>query len=541
MRRSLLVLVLLSGSAAARPHQSAPASRPTLAPITENYQSPKMTRLRQLNAMLADAMAATPTVDQIQDAQAELKAIDVMTKIAAQVKGEIADDHLRPNGAVAFSVVQDNLRMVEARLDFVKRMHKATVALSVLAGVADAHGESSDAQKRAAIGALSSLSDMRGAAPDLYDAMVAWHDQLDGKLAQVMWPDDAPTIELSRKALAAAPIPVHVAVDGTRWKPVAIVNVTGPLHELRVVGTGASVRIRGPVTNDHGVVSGPKDGADWKSLDVGTYVLEAQGDGRPETLDVVLVGPETPIDPFLQVGTFVADVPLQNRHVDAAYPFLAEVHAAWERQKLFATAPRGLFVYARDDLDKQDAEAWGQNSDAMPRKDEPLLVTYGPHGSGLVVFDAEGFAWSLHDWKMLAVAPSGAPALPEKIHPLELDFSPDMFGDHAQPQFASFAPGTVDAIVKPYLKTVATWKACTNKVLQSYGGAATNDYDLVTYEHGHVKKVEAMSEVAWQAADRKCGTKAYEKKLQAFDKQLSDAHNRQRAKALEEIRAAWAK
>jgi hypothetical protein len=212
----------------------------------------------------------------------------------------------------------------------------------------------------------------------------------------------------------------------------------------------------------------------------------------------------------------------------------------WERQQLFATAPRALFVYARDDMDEHDASPQ-QNSDARPRKDEPLIVA----DNGITVFDAEGFAWEVHDPRMLVTAPSGAPALPDKIHPLQSEFDPPRFDEKKTrtSPYGYFVPGTpgVDKMLAAMIKTEETWWTCTDKVIQSYGGAATNDYDLVTYENGHVRKVEAMSEVAWQAADRKCGTKAYEKKLQAFNKQLSDAQNQMRAKLLDDVRAAWAK
>jgi hypothetical protein len=535
MRRPLLVATLLCSAAAAR----AGTPGADLEPITETARSPKLDRLRQLDAELAQAMAATPTAAQIRDERAVTAAADRIRTLLADVKQALVPG-LRPSFGTTYGVVQDNVRIVEARLELVTALRAATVALTKLAAVAKVHGEPDPALVKEVAAALDRLDAYKSSAPELHRAVLAWNGELERTLDEVSWPAAAPTIELSRHALAQAPIAAHGTVDGHRFQPFALLQVDAPLSGVAMYGNRVAVRIRGPVEHQGDLVVGPRDGA-GRELAPGTYVLEAQGYGGPTPVDVLITDQDTPLDPMQPLGAIAATDPVSVRRLETVYPFLHEVAPAYQRQQLFLTAPRALFVYARDDFGPHDADSQ-QSLDARPRKDEPLLVYAGPNHNGYTLFDAEGLSWTVRDLSLVAAAPSGAPALPDHIHDVNLSFERVDFHDtHAAPEFGTLPPGVATETIKEYTAVTDAWTKCVDKVVEKHGGARINDYDVITYRNGHVAKVESLSEQVFREADRVCGANAFEAKMKKLTAALSAAHAKARADALAQIRAAWAK
>jgi hypothetical protein len=500
----------------------------------EREQKAKHARLVQLNEMLKDAMDATPST--YDDAVGVQKAADKMAKLADTVKAELATDKLRTPGT-AFGTVQDNLRRLDERVTSVKLAARAAKALAKLEPIAAAHGEAAAADLAEAAKLVDAMGTRRGELPDGEEALAKRHRKILAMLAETPWPTSLRPIEISRTDLDAHILPINATVEGKREQSIAILQITTRMREVYRWGgehRGVRYALWGPVVEKNGIVTGAIQPREWKDLEAGTYLIRATGSGATTNVRIVLSTKDTPTEPFMQVGEIAADAPLAQRRLDAIYPFLGDMTAEHVRQKAFLLAPREAFVYARETFRREDVGVG--MGDIYPQTDEPLLVVgRGDNGAGVRVINAEGFSWSLYDTKLLATKPAGAPVLPATIHPLDSSYEVDELKDAN-----TFETGAQAPIAKKYLASIETWNTCVDKVLDKYGGAAANDYDVITYRAGKVVKVEGLSEKAWKEADRTCRTKKVKAQWEAWDKLLSDAQNADRARYLDAIKKAWA-
>jgi hypothetical protein len=492
-------------------------------------------RLVELNDMLKAAMAMTP--DAFDDVAAIHKAAEKMEKLVETVRNELKSEKLQTTPGPAYGTLQNNLRKVEARVTGVQLAERTARAVAKLEPVAAAHGEAAPADLAEAARLVAAIRDYWGELPVAAKTLPNRYDRVLAKLAETPWPTELRPIEIDRSELEAHVLPFNATVEGKREMTIAVLHVTSPMRELYRRGgghRGVTYSLWGPVTEKDGVVTGETKSRAWDNLEPGTYLIRAKGSGATTSVRLVLSMKGTPIDRFMQVGEIAADAPLAQRRLDAIFPFLGDMAHWHTRQKVFLRAPREAFVYARETLRDEDIETG--MSGIYPQADEPLLVVgEGEYSRGMRVINAEGFAWTLRDTKLLATRPTAAPALPPAIHPLDLSYETDELKDPDTFETDAQAP-----IVKKYLASIESWNTCVDKVLDKYGGAAANDYDVVTYRAGKIVKVEGMADKAWNEADRTCKTKKVQAGWETFNKKLSAAQNADRARHLDEIKQAWA-
>ncbi|HUQ04743.1 MAG TPA: hypothetical protein VM261_19715 [Kofleriaceae bacterium] len=528
--RHLLALAL---AAIAVTTTSLPAAQADMASY-EREQKQKRARLVELNDLLVEAMKVEPASF---TRPAEIKrAVARIEQLTTTVRTELRSGKLNVAGPLP-GKVQLNLNKVDDRLAAVKLVERTAIVLARIEPIATKHGEPDPADLAETARLVNMLGDRRGAYPAGVDAMTAWRDRLLTRLAEVPWPAKLAPLELSDALLAERFLPINATVEGDREQSIAILDVAAPMRQLDRHGAelrGVHFALWGPVTERAGIVAGPMKPREWRDLEPGRYLLRAKGRGPATSFRIVLSTPATPRERMMQVGSIAADAPLEQRRADAIFPFLGDVAAAHVRQELFLRAPREAFVYARETITSDEG--------TFAQPDEPLLVVGpGAHGSGLRVINAQGLAVALNDGTKLAIAPTSAPALPERIDPLQLSFEmDDLQPDHEG--FTAFETDAQSPIIKKYVATIERWNTCVDKVLARYGGnRVANQLAVVTYRGGKVTKVEGMSDRMWNEADRTCKTKQYEAQTAGFDRQLSDAHNAERARRLERIRMVWAK
>lgn len=248
--------------------------------------------------------------------------------------------------------------------------------------------------------------------------------------------------------------------------------------------------------------------------DEGTFGISVGTPNAGETLPVTLMifDASTKFDALAAVPP-QGDLAMDQRGLAPYYPQLDERELALHKgdsavlaAKLFASAPKQLFVYSKLDQDKDIARNLdGMASDgAFPRKNEPLLVLGYDSNDYVNVLTADGLEYSVKSSHLLA-QPDGAVAAPKSPRRLKKDlrfeYVLDLMPASARPIKAAY-----DARNKKY-------NACADRVWKPYGkqldGATWTIHDSqgpdVTVESPRAQRIKDAGNAA---IAKQCGSDA---------------------------------
>jgi hypothetical protein len=374
------------------------------------------------------------------------------------------------------------------------------------------------------------------------------------------WPADAKITELP--PVVDPPVALHGTLPaGQKWALVGVFKLVRRAR-LRFDLNQAPItyRLRGPF-------AAPTDAApdvtNGDTFEPGLYTVEVERTGRyPGALPVTVLvydGTAEKHDPDVQLwvrktegGPVADDLPVELRHACLEFPWLCGPDArvideapAAVRQKIFATASRGLFVYPPFDLDEKTS--WTiDRTFGRPRKNEPLLVvgrSQNGDGTRVTVIAADGAAYAVAPTDLRA-APDGAPVLPEKARPVNLGerLRSGLVGPEREKQghadYITFGKGAAPLYAQ-YKTINGRYEECADKILLKYGGLHVGNYDIVTYRNGRVARIESAKDKAWDEIERACHVAKVEKQLEALSTRMMGVWDKERQARLDEIRAAW--
>jgi hypothetical protein len=194
--------------------------------------------------------------------------------------------------------------------------------------------------------------------------------------------------------------------------------------------------------------------------------------------------------------------------------------------KLFVTAQKELFVYAKLDLDADIARVIGPtDAKQFPKKNEPLLVL-SIGGERAHVLAQDGARFDVKNTHILA-APDGAPAPLASPRPLA-----------KETKIGELLPLLKDkALSAEYDKAGKRREACIDRVAEPY------NRQLPTYSHPagvdivvvKTPRIRAIEEARDNAIDRTCGTdEAFAKQTEAMRKKMLAAVDKSRVELFHE-------
>lgn len=262
--------------------------------------------------------------------------------------------------------------------------------------------------------------------------------------------------------------------------------------------------------------------------DEGTYGISiGTADDRVVTVTLLVYDPSTKLDPFAAYPYPGDAGALDRRWLGFYFPQLDLRQLSGTRDhshseltaKLWAAAPKQVFVYSKLDLDKDIASG---SSEAFPKKSEPMLVL-DVDQSRAEVLTADGLRFHVKLTHLL-LKPDGEAVLPAAPRPLrKLDIGGAI----------SLLPPSAKGLVTAREKRLDAYEKCVDRTWAPYGRqlptiTRPSGVDVVYYESARTKNIRAAGEAA---VDRACGT----------DEQQAKRTEAERVKMLAEVEKARVK
>ncbi len=251
------------------------------------------------------------------------------------------------------------------------------------------------------------------------------------------------------------------------------------------------------------------------------------------TVTLMIFDASTVFDPAAVVPFGSDALSLDDRVLALQFPQL-DVHELGLRDyahaelsaRVFAAAPRHVFVYAKHDFDK---DLVGGDDPEYPKRDEPLLVTE-VQGDRVDVLAADGRTYRVKA-SHLVTTPSGPIALPAAPRAIDPKI------DHA----TELLPPEAHKLADAHRARLHAWDACRERAWAPYGRRLPSitrpaGVDLVVVESPGARRIEDAGN---RAMDRQCGTEqARDKKTEAERKQMVAVIAKARARLLAQATAA---
>jgi hypothetical protein len=262
--------------------------------------------------------------------------------------------------------------------------------------------------------------------------------------------------------------------------------------------------------------------------DEGTFGISlGTADDRNLPVTLMIYDESTKLDPLAAFPYGGDTGALERRWLGLYFPQLdvreltaLRDHARAElAAKLFAQAPKPIFVYSKLDLDKDIASG---STDTYPKKDEPLLVL-SLDQTRAEVLAADGMRYHVKLTHLL-LAPSAEPAVLTAPRPLrKLDIN----------GVIALLPPSAKALATAREKRLDAHEKCVDRVWAPYGRqlptiTRPSGVDVVYYESARTKNIRRAGEAA---VDRTCGT----------DEKLAKLTEAERVKMLAEVEKARVK
>ena len=273
------------------------------------------------------------------------------------------------------------------------------------------------------------------------------------------------------------------------------------------------------------------------------YVSDAPG-AAARDFALVVLDASSRLDPIWFPLEVPAGLPVRERVVGQFAPFAREERslrwsplatARWVHD-MFLGGPKGLFVYAKADLDGAKARLAtpGQPSDVAlpgPRRDEPLLVIAARRG--VFVQSADGEIFEVPEAELSTTAPA-APALPA---------GPRRALWYQVAELLEAAGPPEQKAIKAYEALRAKSDRCFSEFwAKHYPNAPANvNFYEVTYVDGKVTSVVDYADKVTAQAARKCGVQKTQKAADALRKRLEKHAVELRARQLAAVRAGFAR
>jgi hypothetical protein len=195
--------------------------------------------------------------------------------------------------------------------------------------------------------------------------------------------------------------------------------------------------------------------------------------------------------------------------------------------RVFATAPRHAFVYAKHDFDK---DLVGGPGPEYPKRDEPLLVVDASADS-TDVLAADGLTYRVKTSHLVA-APSG---------PIAVLATPRAI-DPAIDTAIAMLPPEAHALVDAHRARLAKWDTCRERAWAPFGRQLPSitrpaGVDLVVVKSPATQRIEEAGE---RAMDQQCGTEeARDKQTEATRKKMLVEIGKARARLLAHATAGF--
>ncbi|MCA9519043.1 MAG: hypothetical protein KC635_29110, partial [Myxococcales bacterium] len=296
------------------------------------------------------------------------------------------------------------------------------------------------------------------------------------------------------------------------------------------------------------LAGGDQPRAAFPRLEMGRYRVYFAFPDKAESDDVAFVlgtekSPERPLERLREPAASLA---VTDKRLLPYYPMLPMDSNAWlrledlhpdERQALFLDAPRSLFAYPKFDLDKATAQLSGIDPRkleelgveiAWPKTDEPLLVVRQDRDR-VVALTADATVVVV-EAKYLVAAPAGAPVVPTEMRNRILTW------DDVVRWAADEDRKEIDAVDKANDKA----EACYSDYWDAHHGGVSGRLSLITYVNGRVASVRDYTAMVKDAAGKKCGLAAVEKKKEKAFGKLDARFRKRGAEALTQIAARFA-
>lgn len=238
----------------------------------------------------------------------------------------------------------------------------------------------------------------------------------------------------------------------------------------------------------------------------GIAVGSANGDASFK-VTLMIFDASTTFDPIAAMPAGNA-VPFEGREVFKVFPELdvrsldlRSYDGAVLSSKLFAATPKSLLVYAKLDLDKELASAYGHGT-GYPQKDEPLVLIGLRRNDRALVMAADGLQFELLR-KYLVDAPSGPVALPVEPRTLAADLGAETVW--------KLSPPSAKAIREAFEAREKKHDACADRVWAPYERQLDGATWRVNSGNGNSVTVESpraqqISDAGERAIDAACGS-----------------------------------
>jgi hypothetical protein len=305
----------------------------------------------------------------------------------------------------------------------------------------------------------------------------------------ILWKGKAKTIDVAEvpkdPIIVSEVTPKTAGVKGSRCNhaffrevPDVAFQLKRPLGDISIEVRSAKpieVQLVGPLTADGRNIPTQCLNDDRTSIgrmEAGLYGLRigTETSGAEVLYHVVLRGKDTSKNPVLPPTKFVDEATVDESVVTWHFPQLtvqeAEAGDA-NREALFLTAPKAIFVFPKFNMDKSVAEVMGASGDSSkgapapeyPKENEPLLLL--DKGGHVMAADGSLFRVNLKD---LQADPGGAVAIPAAPRNTGLSF-----------ERALAAKGPEDAkSVAAYEKAQKAVQSCYDRVNNSIEGGMEN-------------------------------------------------------------------
>lgn len=243
----------------------------------------------------------------------------------------------------------------------------------------------------------------------------------------------------------------------------------------------------------------------------GAYAFSLGTENADEELKVTLMifDESTKWDPLAVVPP-QGELPLEERYLAPYYPQLDTREATVGKHeqmalhtKLFASAPKELFVYSKLDLDKDVARlnSGYVDSEIWPKKNEPMLLL-GINNDHANVLTADGVRYSLKVSHLLP-APDGSVAKASAPRPLKKTVD---YGD-----LTRMAPPSAKSIADAYGSRMKKYDSCADRVWKPFGKKLDGARWTVRSASGNTTTVESpraqqIREQGQKAIDKSCGS-----------------------------------
>jgi hypothetical protein len=331
-------------------------------------------------------------------------------------------------------------------------------------------------------------------------------------------------------------------------QPDFLVKAAAPMANVHAAVRAVGPR-RGGVSMIWEPVSGPatarvpcKAAGGEKDFELfeGAYAVWIGGRGEGQAFDLTLRASQSREDPLALRGKPEPGMSLADRRVENFFPAL-DLQEGEERTwvvddraaRLWATAPRELFVFAKVEVPENELVAG-----------EPLLVLSAGQ-SDVELLGADGRHLSSAS-SYLALEPAralGFPARPRDEEPAAGSMRienrrywalKDVDRYRADEAAISLAHPDDQKKLDAYLTVRKKYDACANKVWdQMDPDGSASDYDVVTKVGGEATSVQNFAEKIGKTAHGKCNGAAEEKAHQKLAAELRASRQARRQKALE--------